>query len=643
MSLPGEVSDGSHATPRANQWIPRIPRLGVLGICFSILLWLWAFFIRGRGDLGIGQLGMLAIAVLGIALTIWLNWRLVTRNPAVASDEPLQTFRFCFTAFLLLAVFLPEGVLGKPPSHLKSFLLLGLTLLLFLAIGLFATRIAGGIEGIRTASPGRLLFLASMAYFLLTSWFTVAKLDAFGYVGQDIAYFTQCLYTTLHGHLFYSNMYHDLLYSQPVWSDYAGHNQSVLFFLLPFYALHKSAATMLIVRNLIMVMCAWPVYLIARRIVAPTMAAIAAFAFLVSPAVIYQNLYDFAPLSLAAFPLLFAFYFYLEAKFRYYFLALIITQLVREDLVFVIFGLGLLALWQRRTVRWIAIPCALSAGWAVLTWKVVFPYFLHGATSAVASCFGYLGNTPPEMLHSIAGHPGMVLSHGNLIYTKQLIDSFGGILFLFNPLWLLSTPYIAINLLGQGGGCNTAMIYRHYSLIPEAILFVSFLFSVNYIGSAIRARGKSPALLQTVLIFFVLGASLSSTMFVTGQPQFEDLQTRNWHAEARQVAQSVPETASVAVPRYMLPFVANRGELFLSLRLLEYHHPDAHYIVLDKDWARMAATDKWKENYYALWDLLKRDSRYSVIYDSSNYVVYKLCEGCTADLPHIMPRPEIHE
>src|SRR5262249_39483073 len=157
-------------------------------------------------------------------------------------------------------------------------------------------------------------------------------------------------------------------------------------------------------------------------------AAIAACAFLISPAVIYQNLYDFAPLSLAAFPLLFAFYFYLEGKFRPFLVALVLSQLVREDLVFVIFGLGLIALWQRRSIRWIATPCALAAGWAVLTWKIVFPYFLHGATSAVASCFSYLGNSPAEMLRSILHHPALVISRTDLIYVKQMVDSLGGVL-----------------------------------------------------------------------------------------------------------------------------------------------------------------------------------------------------------------------
>jgi len=637
------VLDGGSNIPQTRQWIPKIPSACFVGICLLIVVWLWAVLLRGRGDLSIQKVGTVCAAAFVILLASGLNLKILSHCSHSVGQELKYAFRFCFLAFLLLAVFLPESLLGRPLPYLRSCLLLVLTLLLYLSIGLVASYGSSGTKASHLITPGRILVPFCVLYFLLTSWFTLAKLYAFGYVGQDIAYFTQCLYTTLHGHLLYSNMYQDLLYSHQVWSDYAGHNQPVLFFFLPFYLVHKSASTMLIVRNVSVVMCAWPVYLIARRIVTPIVAVIAAIAFLLSPVVLYQNLYDFAPLSLAAFPLLFTLYYYLEGNFKAYLIALTATQLVREDLVFLVFGLGLLALWERRSARWFAVPCALAAGWSLLTWKVVFPYFLHGARSAVASCFGYLGHTPSEIVRGIARHPAFLLSRENLIYTKQMVDSLGGILYLLNPLWLLSTPYIAINLLAQGGGCNTAMIYRHYSFIPATVLFVSFLLSVKAIGAAIEGRGRNPALAQTTLLLFVMAASLLSTVFVTGKAQLEGVRSQTWHAEARQVAHSIPPAASVAVPRYMLPIVANRSGLYLSLRLLEYHHPDAQYIVLDKDWNRMAATAQWKKNYFALWDMLKVDSNYSVIYDSSNYTVFKLCQACTPDLPHRIPRQTIHE
>ncbi|HEY6251706.1 MAG TPA: DUF2079 domain-containing protein [Candidatus Angelobacter sp.] len=645
METATEVQSGDVKFTQGGKKVPRAHnKMWVLGIFLLASIWLWAAFVRGRNYARPLQVLLLLCAIAIVAAFAGVAARLLRQRFRLESSVTTRAVAFSLCALLLLAVFLPEYLLGKPPLA-RSFALLGFSLLLFVAY--IAVWLRGEVPGARSLgarfSAGSVLFAFCVAYFFLTSWVTLAKLHAFGYVGQDIAYFTQCLYTTLHGHLFYSNMYHDLLYGQPVTSDLAGHNQPVLFIFLPFYLLHKSASTLLIVRNVFIVLCAGPVYLIARRSVSAWLAAVAAIGFLLMPAILYQNFYDFAPLSLAALPLLFAVYYFLERRFRPFLIALVCAQLVREDLVFAVFGLGLLALWQRRSLRWVAAPCGLALVWTVFSWKILFPYFLQGATPAVASCFSYLGTTPMEMARSIIRHPGVLLSHKNLLYTKQMVDSLGGVLFLMNPVWLISIPYIAINVLAEGGGCNTAMVYRHYSLIPAVFLFASVLLSLEKIGAFAGRRGIRPQSAQAAVILFMVAAGLSSMVFVTGQQQFDELQTRPWHQEAKQVAAMAPADASVAVPRYMLPAVANRDSLYQSLRLLEYHHPDAGYIVIDKDWQRMAATDQWRENYDNLRQLLQTSAKYKVIYDSSNYVIYKLCDGCSPALPHREPMKDMRD
>ncbi|MBZ5523677.1 MAG: DUF2079 domain-containing protein, partial [Acidobacteriia bacterium] len=256
----------------------------------------------------------------------------------------------------------------------------------------------------------------------------------------------------------------------------------------------------------------------------------------------------------------------------------------------------------------------------------------QGATSAVASCFSYLGDTPGQMLRGMLAHPRTLLSRGNLIYMKQMADSFGGVLFMGSPAWLLATPYIAINVLGEGGGCNTAMVYRHYSLIPVALLFSAFLMTVQRAGARRLERGKDPYPAQAAMVLFVLAAAICSLVFVTGRQQAEDLRARPWHEEARAVAALVPPGASVAAPRYLLPALANRDKLYQSLRLLEYHNPDAEFVILDKDWDRMSATDQWRGSYAALGRLLARSAQYRPVYDSPGYIVYRRCAGCTVDL-----------
>src|SRR5581483_3187952 len=367
-----------------------------------VSLWLWAAFARGRGYSHALQL----LVLLGaMALVLSLNWFLprLLRNNFAGLQESRKACAISLRAFLLLGVFFPEYFLGKPPLLGRSFVLLGIALLLFTAyLVLSAT---SSLDGFRTAlSPKAAIIFFCILYFALTSYVTLAKLHAFGYVGQDIGYFTQCLYTTLHGHLFYSNMYHDLLYGKSVSSDFSSHNQLVLGLFLFVYIFHKAASTLLIVRNIFVVLCAWPVYLISRRTLSQWFSAIAVVAFLLVPTILYQNFYDFAPLSVAGFPLLFALYFFLEKRFNAFAIALLLTQIVREDLVFVVFGFGLLALWQRRSLRWIAFPCAFAFCWAILSWKVMFPYFQHGATSPVASCFSYLGTGSRQMATNIITH-----------------------------------------------------------------------------------------------------------------------------------------------------------------------------------------------------------------------------------------------
>ena len=613
-----------------------------LGIFIVVSLWLWAAFIRGQGYTRPLQILLLLGVMTGAAGFIWIIRHFLRQRFLLEPSEATGAVRFSSSAFLLLAVFLPEYLTGRPLLA-RSVILLGLSLLLFAAyVVVWLRSQARAARSFRAAfSAGKALVIFCVAYFFLTSWIALTKLHAFGYVGQDIAYFTQCLYTTLHGHLFYSNMYHDLLYGKAVTSDFAGHNQPVLFIFLPFYLLHKSASTLLIIRNIFMVLCAWPIYWIGRRYLSQGIAAVLAIAFLLIPAVLYQNFYDFAPLSLAAFPLLFALYYFLEGRFLPYGIALICTQLVREDLVFAVFGLGLLALWQRRGPRWVLFPCSFALFWAFLTWGIIFPHFLQGASSAVGSCFAYLGTTPPQALRYIIAHPAIFLSRSAFIYIKQMVDSLGGVLFLVNPMWLFAAPYVAINLLGDAGGCSSAMIYRHYALVPTVLLFGSFMMSVEKMArnKDQQATGTRPA----AMVLFVLFAALSSTVFVTGKAQFDELQTRPWQGEASQVAAMIPADASVAVPRYLLPSVANRDGLYQSLRLLEYHHPDASYIVIDKDWQRMAATEQWRGNYDGLRRLLETSPEYKAIYESPNYVVYKLCDGCSADLPHREPMKELHD
>ncbi len=480
---------------------------------------------------------------------------------------------------------------------------------------------------------------ALLLLFAAATALAVRKYLVFGYVGQDLAYFGQIMYTTLHGHLFWGSLLQDLIYSRPVATDFAGHNSPIMFLALPFYALAPSPLTLLVLRNLSLIACAAPVFLLARRQVSASIAWLWVAAFLLTPAILQQTVFDFYPLTFVALPLLFTLYFYLEQRYTAYCIALAFTLLVREDLVFFAFGLGLLALLQRLTsrrtaspssrslLRWAVVPLAAAAAWAALSFLVILPAALHGATFVTDACFAHLGASPGQMAHRVLLHPrDNVLVHGNIVYLKTLFTATGLFLCFGSLVSALSLPYLAINLLAGAGPCITTIISAQYSVIPAALLFAGALLTAT-LPRAQRSRlatlGRLGLHSDAAAPLLLIAFCCASLIFVVDKPELEGFRTQPWGAEARSILSLIPAHASVAAPRYMLPQLANRDCLYQTHRLLQYHDPVYEYLILDTDWSHINASAAYHAQYIEVERQAASNAALRLIYSSPQYKVYR--------------------
>jgi uncharacterized membrane protein len=347
---------------------------------------------------------------------------------------------------------------------------------------------------------------------------------------------------------------------------------------------------------------------------------------MVAPAFLGQMMYDYAPLSLAGLPLLLAMEALLTDRKTKFYLCLAILLLVREDLVFAVAGLAMWAFLRKKHWSWWAPSFLLAGGWAVLTWKIVFPHFLHGATSAVGACFVDLGNTPSAMLTSILHHPELIFYRETGTYLRGILAPTGLFPAFASPAGITALPYIAINMLGSRG-CDSAIVYRHYSLIPFLLLFVGSIVTLSRLSRYLCTKIRINANTQHCFSLLLLFASATAFAISIGSNEVSEWHKAPWHTEAHNLTRYIPQQASVAVPRYLLPAVANRSGVYQSLRLLEYFHPDASYIVIDKDWDRMQASMRWKPAYEQLKSQLENNPGFEVVYDSSNYRIYKRTTG----------------
>ncbi|WP_047488306.1 DUF2079 domain-containing protein [Terriglobus sp. TAA 43] len=586
----------------------------------SLSIWIWLAFLRPMHTLG----ALLTAIVFAVAFTLLAyspSLSLVFRK--TTSPALQRELARCAAVFVFLLFFVPEYAARVRPPFVRSAILLAIFIGLWAALFRDSLKEADSQDEETPRNTSWPILEAAVLLAGLT-YFAVKKYLVFGYVGQDLAYFGQIMHTTLHGHLFWGSLLQDVLYSHPVTTDFAGHNSPIMFLFLPFYAIFQSPITLLVLRNITMVACAYPVFRIAKLSSTDRAARIWAVAFLLVPVIFYQSVFDFYPLSFVALPVLFTILYYLEGKFRPFTIAFFFTLAVREDLALFAVCLAVVALVQRKSMRWIALPLIAGLVWGVLSYKVVLPHALNGASFVTDACFSHLGATPTEMLTHVCSSPQTtVLTRNNIVYLKQLLTPTGLLLPFGSSLVIASFPFLAINLLAGAGKCITTVIYAQYSVVPATVLFIAaLLFSTNSkskLASLSRLRLSS----SRVAPLITLALTVATLAFATGKAQFDEISKQPWDAEAHKVAAMIPSDASLAAPRYMLPAVANRDCLYQTHRLYQYHHPVYEYLVLDKDWAHINAAAEYETAYRQLLATAPVDPRFQVIYESPNYLVLR--------------------
>ena len=595
-------------------------------LCSSLISGLWATRAFAPTPHLASRLLFVALASI-IFAAVYASFVVIARKrdvPASTAFALRQQLVRCSFASVIFALYLPEYVARVQPPVLRSILLLTIVVGLWLCLSVDVIRRHRSIS-ISDRTANMLGAAAVVILFALATALAIQKYLVFGYVGQDLAYFGQILHTTLHGHLFWGNLLQDVLYTKPVTTDFAGHNSPVMFLFLPFYAVFPSPITLIVLRNLAIFACVIPILGLARLRTSSPAAWLWALTFLATPTIFYQTTFDFYPLSFVALPVLCAFYFYTTRQYKAFCIALLCSLLVREDLVFFVFGMGLLALVHRRGMRW-SVPSLIGATvWAVASFLIIIPTALHGASFVTDACFCHLGTTRAQMIHSVVFHPTQnVLSHNNIVYLKTLLTPSGLILSWGSLLALLATPYLAINLLAGGGACITNVIYAQYSLVPATILFLGSLLvltrqsptTLTRLGR-LGLRGNMPAAM------LVLSLATAGVVFTTDREQVNNFRQTVWTSEARHVLSLIPAHASVAAPRYMLPHLANHDCLYQTHRLWQYHTPAYEYLILDTNWSDINAASTYQAQYEALLAKSASNPGLQLIYDSPRYRVYR--------------------
>ena len=301
-----------------------------------------------------------------------------------------------------------------------------------------------------------LVALSSLGYSVYFSVFTVSGHNAFHTHAFDLGIFDQVMY--------YAAQRGEMLFTvvhNPPESFWSVHFSPALYLLTPFYALYQDARTLLVLQSVLLGSGAVVLYLLTLHLTRRTLLALTlSVSYLLFAALHGVNTFHFHEVALAPLFLLLTLLFLETNRLPFFWLFLVLSLLIKEDVPLTGAAIGLYILAQKRYMLGFAVTAVCTAAFFVIV-EVLIPHFGSGDYNLIAGRFGDVVAPGSEGLVGVAltglTNPLYVLTYilGNPHKLAYLGYLFVPVLFL--PLlagraWLVILPALATALLSSFRG-----------------------------------------------------------------------------------------------------------------------------------------------------------------------------------------------
>src|SRR5437660_2654994 len=223
-----------------------------------------------------------------------------------------------------------------------------------------------------------LLIMVMLVYALEMSHRAVLRYDTVKATAFDLGNMDQVIWNTIHGRWFqFTNQATDY-YGPP--TRLAVHFEPIILPLSLLYLFYADPRILLVFQTLVLVSGALPVFLLTRKYLPewPILAALMVVAYLLSPALLGLNIFDFHPVSLATPLLLYAILALTHRHYVWFLIACVLACMCKEDIPLAVALLGILLIWKYKLPR---LGTALIIGgllWSFLAFKFIIPHFYPG-------------------------------------------------------------------------------------------------------------------------------------------------------------------------------------------------------------------------------------------------------------------------
>jgi len=323
-------------------------------------------------------------------------------------------------------------------------------------------------------SARALLAAAIAAYAAGFAALSVLRHEAYVTGRFDLGNMVQAVWSTAHGRpLQMTDLHGDQI------SRLAAHVDPILVVFAPLWWIWPSPHMLLVVQACAVALGAIPVFLLARKHLASSRAALGfGLAYLLYPATGWLTLNEFHPVALATPLLLFAFWYLDEDRLLPFSACALAAALCKEEIALVVAGFGIwYALARGRWVVGAAIAVAGGA-WAAIAIAIVIPHYNAGAESDFYGRYSEVGGSAGGIVKTAFTHPLRIaeaaFSARDLHYLLDLVAPLAALCLLAPLMLVAALPELAINLLSSA--TTQTSIHFHYTagLIPPLVIAAIF-------------------------------------------------------------------------------------------------------------------------------------------------------------------------
>jgi uncharacterized membrane protein len=272
------------------------------------------------------------------------------------------------------------------------------------------------------------------------------------------------------------------------------------------------------------------------------------------------------------FLLLFTVYFYQKRNLQLFTLFSLFSLSVREDVFLVILMFGILALFEKRKIKWVLSPIILAVAWFAMSQMIIGPNNPTGTYKFIPYYNWLGGNSILEITKNYLTHPLTVIKHlfipSNIIMFVSLLIPFMFIPIL-KPKYLLlsSLVYLQFALTKNGGG--DIILRTHYVALFLPGIIASFILAIKLIYDNNLVKSKFIKILRSNKVIIIIIIIISNVyLLLTLSPikiknEKNNLILQDINREIKQkLLKYIPKYESVVASYEFLPQLSIRPELY---------------------------------------------------------------------------------